>query len=165
GTGALAIFLAKLLQVDITTSDFDDADIEENIAHNCRANGLPVLPHIRPSKLFLSCSIVTFAADVKQYPNLVKTLSFLLKSYKPKDEKSSGNAQLQVRNTKVDQVYESNVLHVAGTEVQLPKPSFLMSWKRRIGREDESLFFSCCEACGLRVEHLGSRIYCINLTC
>ncbi|KAF3771551.1 Protein-lysine methyltransferase, partial [Nymphaea thermarum] len=49
GTGALAIFLAKLLQVDITTSDFDDGDIEENIAHNCRANGLPVLPHIRHS--------------------------------------------------------------------------------------------------------------------
>jgi hypothetical protein len=33
--------------VDITTSDYDDKEIEENIAHNCRANDLDVLPHIR----------------------------------------------------------------------------------------------------------------------
>lgn len=26
-----------------------------------------------------------FVADVKQYPNLIKSLSFLLKSYKPQD--------------------------------------------------------------------------------
>lgn len=48
GTGALAIFLRKSFQLDITTSDYDDPDVEENIAHNCRANGvLPALPHIR----------------------------------------------------------------------------------------------------------------------
>ncbi|CAN6472664.1 unnamed protein product [Victoria cruziana] len=148
GTGALAIFLAKLLQVDITTTDFDDGDIEENIAHNCKVNGLPVLPHIRHSwgnkfpceepnwDLIIANDILLY---VKQYPNLVKTVSFLLKSYKLKGDDMA-----------------------SGTEVQPPKPSFLMSWKRRIGREDESLFFSGCEACGLRVEHLGSRIYCIS---
>uniref|UniRef100_A0A453MBX6 Methyltransferase small domain-containing protein n=1 Tax=Aegilops tauschii subsp. strangulata TaxID=200361 RepID=A0A453MBX6_AEGTS len=47
GTGALAIFLRKTFGVDITTSDYDDKDIEENIAHNCRVNKLDVLPHIR----------------------------------------------------------------------------------------------------------------------
>lgn len=48
GTGALAIFLRKSFQLDITTSDYDDMEIEANIAHNCRANGIsPVLPHIK----------------------------------------------------------------------------------------------------------------------
>ena len=47
GTGALAIFLRKTYGVDITTSDYDDKDIEENIAHNCRINNLDLLPHIR----------------------------------------------------------------------------------------------------------------------
>lgn len=40
GTGALAIFLSKLYQVDITTSDYDDQEIEDNIAHNCTINGI-----------------------------------------------------------------------------------------------------------------------------
>lgn len=43
----------------------------------------------------VSCCIMTLMylyaslliADVKQYPNLIKTLCFLLNSYKPKDEK------------------------------------------------------------------------------
>ncbi|KAB1224342.1 hypothetical protein CJ030_MR2G004224 [Morella rubra] len=48
GTGALAIYLRKSYCLDITTSDYDDQEIEENIAHNCKANGItPVLPHIR----------------------------------------------------------------------------------------------------------------------
>lgn len=33
-------FKKKLCQVDITTSDNDDHEIEENIAHNCRINGV-----------------------------------------------------------------------------------------------------------------------------
>ena len=48
GTGALAIFLRKSFQLDITTSDYDDQEIAENIAHNCGENGIsPVLPHIK----------------------------------------------------------------------------------------------------------------------
>lgn len=47
GTGALAIFLQKTYNLDITTSDYDDQEIEDNIAHNCRANEIPVIPHIR----------------------------------------------------------------------------------------------------------------------
>ncbi|KAL6503249.1 hypothetical protein OROHE_023878 [Orobanche hederae] len=50
GTGALAIFLKNSFQLDITTSDYDDGEIEGNIAYNCRINGVtPVLPHIRHS--------------------------------------------------------------------------------------------------------------------
>ncbi|XP_008785350.2 protein N-terminal and lysine N-methyltransferase EFM7 isoform X2 [Phoenix dactylifera] len=97
GTGALAIFLKRSFVVDITTSDFDDKEIEENIAHNCRANELAVLPHIRytwgenfPTSepgwdLIIASDILLY---VKQYSNLIKTLSFLLKAYKPKDEKA-----------------------------------------------------------------------------
>lgn len=48
GTGALAIFLKKEFNLDITTSDFDNQEIEDNIAHNCNANNIvPSLPHIK----------------------------------------------------------------------------------------------------------------------
>lgn len=47
GTGALAIFLQKSYNLDITTSDYDDQEIEKNIAHNCRENEIPVIPHIK----------------------------------------------------------------------------------------------------------------------
>ncbi|KAL5988068.1 hypothetical protein ACLOJK_035831 [Asimina triloba] len=131
GTGALAIFLRKSFGIDITTSDFDDKEIEENIAYNCGINGLPVLPHIR---------------HVKQYQNLIKTLSFLLKSYKPKHPKPFVDSSSNKDN---------------GGVVGLEYPAFLMSWRRRIGKEDEALFFTGCENAGLAVEHLGSRVYCI----
>ncbi|KAI6698429.1 hypothetical protein NL676_018548 [Syzygium grande] len=50
GTGALAIFLQKSFSLDITMSDYDDLEIEENIEHNCKINGItPVLPHIKHS--------------------------------------------------------------------------------------------------------------------
>ncbi|XP_052875464.1 protein N-terminal and lysine N-methyltransferase efm7 isoform X2 [Gossypium arboreum] len=106
GTGALAIFLKKSFNLDITTSDYDDQEIEENIAHNCQANGItPVLPHVKHSwgetfpsaepdwDLIIASDILLY---VKQYPNLIKSLSFLLKSYKPEDDKaipSVGNDQ------------------------------------------------------------------------
>ncbi|KAK8685308.1 hypothetical protein V6N13_041312 [Hibiscus sabdariffa] len=156
GTGALAIFLQKSFNLDITTSDYDDREIEENIAHNCQANGITsVLPHIRHSwgdafptaepdwDLIIASDILLY---VKQYPNLIKSLSFLLKSYKPKDDKAApvGNDQS------------------SGTCMGLPAPAFLMSWRRRIGKEDESLFFTGCENAGLQVEHIGSRVYCIK---
>ncbi|XP_011624763.1 uncharacterized protein LOC18437959 isoform X2 [Amborella trichopoda] len=128
GTGALSIFLRKSFEVDITTSDFDDEDIEENIAHNCELNGVPMLPHIR---------------HVKQYPNLIKTLCFLLKTYKPKGGETRTTFKL-------------------GSDVEVAPPVFLMSWRRRIGKEDEALFFSRCEESGLDVEHMGSRVYCIS---
>lgn len=154
GTGALAIFLKKLYQVDITTSDYDDQEIEENIAHNCRANGVtPVLPHIKHSwgdpfpnphpewDLIIASDILLY---VKQYANLIKTLCFLLNSYKPRETAAAPQPH--------------------DTHSQLPRPAFLMSWRRRIGKEDESLFFTGCETAGLQVQHLGSRVYCIAPT-
>ncbi|KAH0720831.1 hypothetical protein KY290_005818 [Solanum tuberosum] len=107
GTGALAIFLSKSYHLDITTSDYDDPDIEENIAHNCQVNGVsPALPHIRHSwgdvfpvadpdwDLIIASDILLY---VKQYENLVKTLCFLLKSYKPKvNETGSGTSEEKV---------------------------------------------------------------------
>ncbi|CAI9287377.1 unnamed protein product [Lactuca saligna] len=151
GTGALAIFLKKLCQVDITTSDYDDQEIEENIAHNCRINGvIPVLPHIKHSwgdpfpnphpewDLIIASDILLY---VKQYANLIKTLCFLLNSYKPRETVA--------------------VSHEAKGVAQ---PAFLMSWRRRIGKEEESLFFTGCETAGLQVQHLASRVYCVTPT-
>ncbi|KAG5550538.1 hypothetical protein RHGRI_015484 [Rhododendron griersonianum] len=157
GTGALAIFLRKSFQLDITTSDYDDQEIAENIAHNCRANGIsPVLPHLKHSwgdafpsaepdwDLVIASDILLY---VKQYANLIKTLSFLLKSYKPKANEADSKM-----------ISEQNGDKCLG----LPYPAFLMSWRRRIGKEDESLFFNGCENAGLEVQHLGSRVYCIK---
>ncbi|KAJ6699460.1 HEPATOCELLULAR CARCINOMA-ASSOCIATED ANTIGEN [Salix purpurea] len=158
GTGALAIFLHKSFHLNITTSDFNDQEIEENIAHNCRVNGVtPVLPHIRHSwgdtfpaadpdwDLVIASDILLY---VKQYPNLIKTLSVLLKSDK-------------LKNDRAGSIMENE--HNGGThDIGLPRPAFLMSWRRRIGKEDESLFFDGCESAGFQVKHLGSRVYCIT---
>lgn len=48
------------------------------------------------------------------------------------------------------------------TSEGLPRPAFLMSWRRRIGKEDESLFFTGCKNAGLEVRHMGSRVFCIT---
>ncbi|KAG0503327.1 hypothetical protein HPP92_003399 [Vanilla planifolia] len=157
GTGALAIFIHKSFGVDITTSDVDDKEVEENIAYNCKANEVNVLPHMRHTwgetfpvpepnwDLILANDILLY---VKQYPNLIKTLSFLLKSYKP--------------NSAADGTSKYKKIAIASEEeLQLQKPLFLMSWRRRIGG-DEGLFFSGCEEAGLIVKHVGSRVYCIS---
>ncbi|XP_027335876.1 EEF1A lysine methyltransferase 3 isoform X2 [Abrus precatorius] len=151
GTGALAIFLRKSYDLDITTSDYDDQEIEDNIAHNCRENEIPAIPHIKHTwgdkfpnsdpdwDLIIASDILLY---VKQYANLIKTISFLLNFYKPRDKKAifpTGNDENDV----------------------LPWPAFLMSWRRRIGKEDELLFFNGCEEAGLKVKHIGSRVYCI----
>ncbi|OMP11538.1 Nicotinamide N-methyltransferase-like protein [Corchorus capsularis] len=188
GTGALAIFLRKSFDLDITTSDYDDQEIEDNIAQNCEANGItPVLPHIRHSwgdtfpttepdwDLIIASDILLY---VKQYRNLIKSLSYLLKSYKPKDDntvppcrkdQSSGNiypTENVIDMSRKDRIlrYKSPILLIClyCLLLGLPTPAFLMSWRRRIGKEDESLFFSGCENAGLEVKHLGSRVYCIH---
>ncbi|CAL9764004.1 unnamed protein product [Musa acuminata subsp. burmannicoides] len=154
GTGALAIFLRKSFGVDITTSDFDDLEIEENIAYNCRANGLPVLPHIKHTwgdtfpisepdwDLIIASDILLY---VKQYPSLIKTLCFLLDSYRRKDTIAKA----------------AGALSASGKEVQVKRPVFLMSWRRRLGGE-ETLFFTGCKDAGLTVRDMGSRVYCIS---
>lgn len=159
GTGALAIFLNKEFNLDITTSDYDDQEIQDNIAHNCTANNItPSLPHIKHTwgdefptaapdwDLIIASDILLY---VKQYPNLIKSLSFLLKSYKPQD---------------ITNVARPAECKLNGAESDLlPWPVFLMSWRRRIGKEDESLFFSGCQEAGFEVKHLGNRVYCISL--
>lgn len=67
-TGALAIFLRKSFGVNITTSDYDDKEIEENIAYNCRANDLDVLPHIRREFLTIPNKSCVFLTAVFLYP-------------------------------------------------------------------------------------------------
>uniref|UniRef100_A0A7C9A1G5 Calmodulin-lysine N-methyltransferase n=1 Tax=Opuntia streptacantha TaxID=393608 RepID=A0A7C9A1G5_OPUST len=153
GTGALAIFLRRLLQLDITTSDYDDQEIKDNIAYNCKINRIiPPLPHVKHTwgdafpiaspnwDLVIASDILLY---VKQYPNLIKTLTFLLTTYQP-----AGNVNTSSHNEQ---------------DGGLPYPAFLMSWRRRIGKDDESLFFKGCEDAGLLVRHLGSRVYCISL--
>lgn len=77
GTGALAIFLRKSFNLDITTSDYDDQEIEENIAHNCQANGItPVLPHIKRefSLVFVIISNLAFIwsnSNAKRYEAII----------------------------------------------------------------------------------------------
>ncbi|GAB2235682.1 hypothetical protein Droror1_Dr00026117 [Drosera rotundifolia] len=153
GTGALAIFLRKSLQLDITTSDYDDQEIEENIAYNCKINGLiSALPHIRHTwgetfpnsqpdwDLIIASDILLY---VKQYPNLIRTICFLLESFTSKPHVDTS-------------------LSGRGANSGVPCPVFLMSWRRRIGKEDETLFFQGCNDAGLEVQHLGSRVYCIK---
>ncbi|XP_010490560.1 PREDICTED: protein N-methyltransferase NNT1 isoform X1 [Camelina sativa] len=155
GTGALAIFLKKEFNLDITTSDYNDQEIEDNIVHNCIANEIiPSLPHIKHTwgdefpisepdwDLIIASDILLY---VKQYPNLIKSLTFLLKTYKPTNDVSPTECKLN------------------GADTELPRPVFLMSWRRRIGKDDESLFFTGCEEAGLEVKHLGNRVYCIKL--
>ncbi|PAN44212.1 hypothetical protein PAHAL_9G025600 [Panicum hallii] len=155
GTGALAIFLRKSFGVDITTSDYDDKDIEENIAYNCRTNKLDVLPHIRhtwgdPFPVSRPDWDIVIASDillyVKQYDNLVKTVYFLLKEYKKSSEKAGC----------------STITDKSGTQVPAKSPMFLISWRRRIGK-DQSLFFTRCEDAGLEVCHLGDLVYLIRI--
>ncbi|KAF8708649.1 hypothetical protein HU200_030029 [Digitaria exilis] len=154
-TGALAIFLRKSFGVNITTSDYDDKEIEENIAYNCRANDLDVLPHIRhtwgdPFPVSRPDWDIVIASDillyVKQYDNLVKTVSFLLKEYKKISEKAGC----------------TTITDKSGTQVPAKSPMFLMSWRRRIGK-DQSLFFTGCESAGLEVRHLGDLVYLISI--
>ncbi|KAF0912289.1 hypothetical protein E2562_013970 [Oryza meyeriana var. granulata] len=153
GTGALAIFLRKAFQVDITTSDYDDEEIEENIAYNCKANNLDVLPHIRHTwgdqfPVLIPDWDIVIASDillyVKQYPNLTRTLSFLLKEYNGSTQNAGSTA----------------ITNKSGTQVPVKFPMFLMSWRRRIGK-DWCLFFEECKKAGLEVQHLGDLVYLI----
>ncbi|RDX90374.1 Copia protein, partial [Mucuna pruriens] len=80
--------------------------------------------------------------DGVMYANLIQTISFLLKCYKPRDTRT-------VSATENDE---------KDGDVVLLRPTFLMSWRRRIGKEDELLFFNGCQKAGLKVKHIGSRL-------
>lgn len=180
GTGALAIYLKKMYAMDITTSDFDDEVVEENILHNCKANDVVPMQHIRHTwgdtfpvnssrwDLILASDILLY---VKQYPNLIKTVLFLLQNYSIKSDSTcySGIGNTSNENCishdysttfKVESVAPDSKSLLEFT--QLPKPCFLMSWRRRLPKEEEGLFFNGCKESGLFVHLLGSRVYCIS---
>ncbi|XP_062212891.1 uncharacterized protein LOC133913691 [Phragmites australis] len=152
GMGALAIFLRKALGVDITTSDFDDKEIEYSIAYNCRINNLAALPHIRHTwgdpfpvskpdwDIVIACDIEPY---VEQSTNLVKTLCFLLREYKQKGQRAGCTA----------------ITNKSGTQVPVRFPIALISWRRR---SDPSVLFLGCEKEGLEVQHLGCLVYLIK---
>eukprot|EP00898_Chlorokybus_atmophyticus_P006831 jgi/Chlat1/7149/Chrsp57S06745 len=165
GTGILAIFLRKHLQCDITTCDYDDAEIEENITYNCGLNDVsPALPHIRHTwgapfpcepdwDIVIASDILLY---VKQYLNLVKTLCVLLR-HQPGNSNSS--SQIQQGPS-----WDPNAKPVKVTDSLLSRPSFLMSWRRRINKADEALFFSGCLKAGLTITVVGPRTYLIQGT-
>jgi len=116
--------------------------------------------------------------DVKQYANLVKTLVFLLESWKPKavlgmEILPSGSSVVVAdralqqagshlgSNTVVEEIQNDKRNNVVPVPLSLPKPCFLMSWRRRIPKDDEDLFFQGCKAAGLCVADYGARVYCI----
>ncbi|BFI23281.1 hypothetical protein MPTK2_1g00630 [Marchantia polymorpha subsp. ruderalis] len=181
GTGALAIFLTKKYGLDVTTSDYDDVEIENNIKLNCELNELSALPHIRHTwgdvfpeenpqwDLIIASDILLY---VKQYANLITTLSYLFRKYEPLKtaEDSSVGVNLQELDApEVSQKEEclqldpSSVATRRGAAVEkLPRPCFLMSWRRRIPKADEALFFEGCKSAGFCVNDLGSRVYSIH---
>lgn len=83
GTGALAIYLSLYLNLTITTSDYDDSDIPENISYNCSLNNIPSLsfiPHnwgsaisdqLKEFDVILASDILIYVA---QYDNLISSL-------------------------------------------------------------------------------------------
>ncbi|CAI5470272.1 unnamed protein product [Closterium sp. Yama58-4] len=207
---------------DITTCDYNDASIAANIRHNCLANGVPPLPHIRhtwgePFPIEQPSWDVIIASDillyVKEYPNLVKTLRFLLfgalKSHQAVQGKAgvragggegclvgereqagcslaglavskaaretgggtdAGAPKMQAQgkereggrgNARQRMQKQQRCREQAAADLALRRPCFVMSWRRRIPREDEEGFFGLCEGAGMSVEDLGSRVFCI----
>jgi len=190
GTGALTIFLKKAFNLDITTSDYDDEEIEHNIAFNCQANGVAVSPHIRHTwgddfpvdkpgwDLILASDILLY---VKQYPNLITTLTFLLLRWNPQctlgetqnashhnDQGEGKDVLYEAKSADIDVKEESEgqrKTKIIAVPTTLPKPCFLMSWRRRIPKQDEDVFFNGCRAAGLCVINYGSCVYCISPNC
>lgn len=112
--------------------------------------------------------------DVKQYANLVKTLVFLLQKWKPKAigmrNLPSGSSVVAETAPQAGDHLGSNLReeiqhdkrnNLVPVPLSLPKPCFLMSWRRRIPKADEDLFFEGCKAAGLCVADYGARVYCI----
>jgi predicted nicotinamide N-methyase len=85
-TGALAIFCVRACGLDVTTSDVDDGEVEQQVADNFRLNGLQPPPHLAhtwgtPLPLDTPRFDVVLASDillyVRAYPALVDTLEAL----------------------------------------------------------------------------------------
>ena len=59
------------------------------------------------------------------------------------------NPVLICDKTEIDSLAYIYMPLTGNSRVQLPWPDFLTSWRRRIGNEDESLFFINCANTGL----------------
>ena len=113
-------------------------------------------------------------SDVKQYSNLVKTIDFLLRSFREKSsrccapldngESSRASTISPSWNASVREGCGSFHHTSEGVDGHLPKPSFLMSWRRRLPSSDEQHFFASCREKGLEVADLGSRVYLIFIS-
>eukprot|EP00270_Netrium_digitus_P014830 TRINITY_DN5120_c0_g1_i2.p1 TRINITY_DN5120_c0_g1~~TRINITY_DN5120_c0_g1_i2.p1 ORF type:complete len:300 (+),score=54.58 TRINITY_DN5120_c0_g1_i2:330-1229(+) len=201
GTGALAIFLHRAMGCQITTSDMDDEEIAMNIAHNCRANGIPPLPHVPhtwgepfaaqhsppPWDLILASDILLY---VKQYPNLVKTISFLLSNWRfisnrqnDTIEIKSDAACLSEESSSSSTAHQEDLAMASNLEfsrlrdsgpgrrltnrshipLSLPHPCFIMSWQRRLSDKSERFFFALCEKEGMKWEDIGRRVFLVYL--
>eukprot|EP00850_Spirogloea_muscicola_P006114 SM000028S10208 [mRNA] locus=s28:929670:931602:+ [translate_table: standard] len=153
GTGALAVYLASVLGADVTTCDYDDIEIEENIAFNCHSNGLAVLPHVRRTLQILgaySHSLLSSllgisslqATSSSEYGNLIKTLTFLLRKYQ-----RSGTEELAAKMGQSDDNSERSdhrSCDAFGWEAELPLPAAMRQGQR-----------GCAEGLGLAVTTLN----------
>eukprot|EP00743_Colponemidia_sp_Colp-15_P006718 GILK01007243.1.p1 GENE.GILK01007243.1~~GILK01007243.1.p1 ORF type:complete len:229 (-),score=20.23 GILK01007243.1:72-722(-) len=132
-SGILSIFLKKR-EVDITTSDFADDEIAANIAHNCSLNHIETLPHIPHTWG------TPLPPDLPPFDLIVASdILLYVKAYP---------ALVTTLTTLLDRV---------------PGAIFIMSWKRRIG-EQENIFFGLVRDSGFVVQEVGSRIYKISRT-
>jgi hypothetical protein len=110
-------------------------------------------------------------ADVKEYDNLIRSLRAFLTNGVTAENRRLGSEARQVPLENSISVIQPQVSErVQAGERQaysvdferIPKPYFLMSWRRRIPREDEAQFFNGCRTAGLYVTDVGPRIYCIT---
>lgn len=133
-TGALSIFL-RLHDVDVTSSDIDDAVVTENIAHNCALNNLSVqhLAHTWGSKL----DELRSKCDADGHFDVILGSDLL--------------------------AYEDSFSDLANTLECLmqPKTVMYMCWKRRQHSKGGGIspFFTLMESRGFTVTRLPSGMY------
>jgi len=65
GIGTLTIFLKKAFNLGINTSDYDDEEIDHNIAFNCQVNGVVVFLHIGCERFLPSLIVKLFFLFLK----------------------------------------------------------------------------------------------------
>ncbi|CAI7738604.1 unnamed protein product [Closterium sp. NIES-54] len=94
------------------------------------------------------------AAALKEAGMVVDTTAPIMQPQGKEREPGRGNARQRMQK---QQRYREQ----AAADVALTRPCFVMSWRRRIPREDEEGFFRLCEEAGMSVEDLGSRVFCI----
>lgn len=151
-TGILSIFLHKM-GFEVVASDYNDPMIEENFHFNLELNDMAsIIPFVRycwgdplpavfardnefPFDIIIASDILIY---VNQYPNLVNTLSRLIKP-------------------NVWALEQTNQCSLQ-TEAHIQEsPHFIMCWNRHAKGEEE--FFQRMESEGFTIDTIGKRIY------